>query len=124
MRLFGGDRIKMMMDKMSAEEDMDITSGMVSKAIERAQRKVEVYHFNIRKQVLEYDDVMNNQRKIVYAVHTNQSGKIMRAKGGSGGGGAIQVKHVDGNMKKERRALKRIAKKKGGKGASGARKTA
>ncbi|MFN3430463.1 MAG: preprotein translocase subunit SecA [Candidatus Sericytochromatia bacterium] len=67
MRLFGGDRIKMMMDKMSAEEDMDITSGMVSKAIERAQRKVEVYHFNIRKQVLEYDDVMNNQRKIVYA---------------------------------------------------------
>ncbi|HEY9722640.1 MAG TPA: preprotein translocase subunit SecA [Oscillatoriaceae cyanobacterium] len=67
MRLFGGDRIKGMMDKMQAEEDMDITSGMVSKAIERAQRKVEVYHFNIRKQVLEYDDVMNNQRKIVYA---------------------------------------------------------
>ena len=65
-----------------------------------------------------------NKRKIVYAVHTNQSGKIMRAKGGSGGGGAIQVKHVDGNMKKERRALKRIAKKKGGKGASGARKKA
>ncbi|MFP5501208.1 MAG: preprotein translocase subunit SecA, partial [Candidatus Sericytochromatia bacterium] len=67
MRLFGGDRIKGMMDKLEAEEDMDITSGMVSKAIERAQRKVEVYHFNIRKQVLEYDDVMNNQRKIVYS---------------------------------------------------------
>jgi preprotein translocase subunit SecA len=46
---------------------MDITSGMVSRSIEGAQRKVEVYHFNIRKQVLEYDDVMNNQRKIVYA---------------------------------------------------------
>jgi preprotein translocase subunit SecA len=67
MRLFGGDRIKNMMTSMNAEDDMDITSGMVSKAIERAQRKVEIYHFNIRKQVLEYDDVMNNQRKIVYA---------------------------------------------------------
>jgi preprotein translocase subunit SecA len=67
MRLFGGDRIKGMMDKMQAEEDMDITSRMVSRSIEGAQRKVEVYHFNIRKQVLEYDDVMNNQRKIVYA---------------------------------------------------------
>ena len=67
MRLFGGDRIKTLMDKMQAEDDMDITSGMVSRSIEGAQRKVEVYHFNIRKQVLEYDDVMNNQRKIVYA---------------------------------------------------------
>jgi preprotein translocase subunit SecA len=67
MRLFGGDRIKGLMDRMAAEEDMDITSGMVSRAIEGAQRKVEIYHFNIRKQVLEYDDVMNNQRKIVYA---------------------------------------------------------
>ncbi|MEB3195753.1 MAG: preprotein translocase subunit SecA [Candidatus Sericytochromatia bacterium] len=67
MRLFGGDRLKGLMDKMQADEDMDITSGMVSRSIEGAQRKVEVYHFNIRKQVLEYDDVMNNQRKIVYA---------------------------------------------------------
>jgi len=67
MRLFGGDRLKGLMDKMQAEEDMDITSGMVTRSIEGAQRKVEVYHFNIRKQVLEYDDVMNNQRKIVYA---------------------------------------------------------
>ena len=66
MRLFGGDRIKNLMDKMQAEDDMDITSRMVSRSIEGAQRKVEVYHFNIRKQVLEYDDVMNNQRKIVY----------------------------------------------------------
>ncbi len=67
MRMFGGDRIKSLMDKMQAEDDMDITSGMVSRSIEGAQRKVEVYHFNIRKQVLEYDDVMNNQRKIVYS---------------------------------------------------------
>jgi preprotein translocase subunit SecA len=67
MRLFGGDRLKTLMDKMQAEDDMDITSGMVTRSIEGAQRKVEVYHFNIRKQVLEYDDVMNNQRKIVYA---------------------------------------------------------
>lgn len=67
MRMFGGDRIKGLMDRMDAEEDLDITSPWVSKSIEGAQRKVEIYHFNTRKQVLEYDDVMNNQRKIMYA---------------------------------------------------------
>ncbi|MEB3284269.1 MAG: preprotein translocase subunit SecA [Candidatus Sericytochromatia bacterium] len=67
MRLFGGDRLKGLMETLKADDDIDITSRMVSRSIEGAQRKVEVYHFNMRKQVLEYDDVMNNQRKIVYA---------------------------------------------------------
>lgn len=49
----------------------------------------------------------SKKRKVVYAVHTNKSGRSMRAKGGSGGGGGTVVKHVDGRMKKEKRALKR-----------------
>jgi len=67
MRLFGGDRISKLMDRMNVPEDEAIESGLVTKAIEGAQRKVEVYHFNIRKQVLEYDNVMNKQREIIYA---------------------------------------------------------
>ncbi|HBN09840.1 MAG TPA: hypothetical protein DD435_14715 [Cyanobacteria bacterium UBA8530] len=66
MRLFGGDRISKLMDRMKVEEDMAIEAGMVTKAIANAQHKVEIYHFNIRKQVLEYDDVMNQQRSIIY----------------------------------------------------------
>ncbi|MGE5707283.1 MAG: SEC-C metal-binding domain-containing protein, partial [Bacteroidota bacterium] len=66
MRLFGGDRISKLMDRMKVEEDMAIEAGMVTRAIANAQRKVEIYHFNIRKQVLEYDDVMNQQRAIIY----------------------------------------------------------
>jgi AdoMet-dependent rRNA methyltransferase SPB1 len=56
----------------------------------------------------------SKKRKVVYAVHTNQTGKSMRAKGGSGGGGSTIVKHVDGRMKKEKRAMKRKGKKGGG----------
>jgi preprotein translocase subunit SecA len=67
MRLFGGDRISKLMDRMNVPEEEAIESGLVTKAIEGAQRKVEVYHFNIRKQVLEYDNVMNKQREIIYA---------------------------------------------------------
>ncbi|MBO9539155.1 preprotein translocase subunit SecA [bacterium] len=67
MRLFGGDRISKMMDRLNVPEEEAIEHGLVTRAIEGAQRKVEVYHFNIRKQVLEYDDVMNKQREIIYA---------------------------------------------------------
>ena len=66
MRLFGGDRISAMMDRLNVPEEEAIEHGLVTRAIEGAQRKVEVYHFNIRKQVLEYDDVMNKQREIIY----------------------------------------------------------
>ncbi len=66
MRLFGSDRIAKVMDKMGIEEGEVITHGMVSKSIERAQKKVEERNFLIRKHLLEYDDVMNQQRSLVY----------------------------------------------------------
>ena len=66
MRLFGGDRITKLMEFMKAEEDMAIESPMVSKAVENAQKKVEMHNFSIRKTVLEYDDVLNMQRGIIY----------------------------------------------------------
>jgi len=66
MRIFGGDRITKIMEALKVEEDMAIESSMVSKAIENAQKKVELYNFGIRKSVLEYDEVMNIQRNIIY----------------------------------------------------------
>jgi len=68
MRLFGGDRIKGIMERLGVEEDMPIEHGLVSRAIENAQKKVEQYHFSIRKQVLEFDDVMNKQRDAIYTL--------------------------------------------------------
>ncbi len=69
LRLFGGDRmdsIGRLMEKTNVEDDMPIQAGMVSKAIEGAQRQVETMHFSARKRVLEYDDVMNLQRNAIY----------------------------------------------------------
>ena len=66
LRIFGGDNIKKFMEKMGLEEDEGIRSSMVSSAIQKAQKRVEERNFDIRKYVLEYDDVMNQQRKVVY----------------------------------------------------------
>ncbi len=66
MRLFGGERLSAMMDRLRIEDDMPIEAGMVSNSIESAQRKVESRNFGIRKNVLQYDEVMNNQRQIIY----------------------------------------------------------
>ena len=66
MRIFGGDNIKKFMEKMGLEEDEEIKSTMVSNAIRKAQKRVETRNFDIRKYVLEYDDVMNQQRKVLY----------------------------------------------------------
>ena len=66
LRIFGGDNIKSFMEKMGLEEDDPINSRMVSNAIQKAQKRVEARNFDIRKYVLEYDDVMNQQRKVVY----------------------------------------------------------
>lgn len=68
MKLFGSGRISGMMDRLGIEEDTPIEHGLISRAIENAQKKVEEYHFGIRKQVLEYDNVMNKQRETVYAL--------------------------------------------------------
>lgn len=66
MRIFGSDRISGVMDKLGMEEDETIEHKMISKAIENAQKKVEAHNFDIRKNVLEYDDVMNQQRMTIY----------------------------------------------------------
>ena len=66
LRIFGSDRIAGIMDKLGMEEDEPIEHNMISKAIENAQRKVEGHNFDIRKHLLEYDDVMNMQRGVIY----------------------------------------------------------
>tara|TARA_B100001996_G_scaffold140409_1_gene106757 strand:- start:93 stop:2810 length:2718 start_codon:yes stop_codon:yes gene_type:complete len=66
LRIFGGERISNLMDKLNIEEDEPIEHVFITKAIGNAQRKVEGYHFDMRKHVLEYDDVMEKQRSIIY----------------------------------------------------------
>ena len=77
MRIFGGDKMTAIMNMMRAEEDMEIESGIITRQIQSAQKKVETYHFDIRKSVLEYDDVMNIQREKFYA----QRRKVLKGKG-------------------------------------------
>jgi len=66
LRIFGGDRIHGIMDKLGMEEGEPIEHNLISRAIENAQRKVEGHNFDIRKHLLEYDDVMNQQREVIY----------------------------------------------------------
>lgn len=66
MRIFGGERIKSLMETFNLPEDQPIESGMVSRVVNEAQKKVEGYHFDSRKHVLEYDDVLNKQRTAIY----------------------------------------------------------
>ena len=66
MKIFGADAITKVYNKLGADEDMPITSKIISRAVENAQKKVEGRNFSIRKNVLKYDDVMNAQREIIY----------------------------------------------------------
>jgi len=66
LRIFGGDRITAIMDRLGIDEGEPIEHGLISKAIENAQSKVEGHNFEIRKQLIEYDDVMNQQREVIY----------------------------------------------------------
>ncbi len=66
MRRFGGDRVKGLMQRLDIPEDQPIEHGMISKTIQQAQVRVEGYNFDIRKHILEYDDVVNKQRKVIY----------------------------------------------------------
>lgn len=77
MRLFGGERIAQLMEMLKIPEDQPIEHGLVSKAIEQAQVKVEGFNFDMRKRVVEYDDVMNKQREIIYGKRE----KILKAEG-------------------------------------------
>ncbi len=71
MRLFGSDRISKVIDRMGLKDGESIQAGMMSSAIERAQKKVEENHFGVRKHLLEYDDVMNSQREVIYTRRRN-----------------------------------------------------
>ncbi|MBI4719818.1 MAG: preprotein translocase subunit SecA [Chitinivibrionia bacterium] len=75
MRLFGSERISTVMDRMGAQDGEVITHRLVTRAIERAQRRVENHNFDIRKRLLDYDDVMNKQREVIYG----RRDEIMRA---------------------------------------------
>jgi len=66
MRIFGGDRMKAMMERFSLPEDMPLENPLISKTVEAAQNKVEGYNFDLRKHLLEYDDVLNKQREAIY----------------------------------------------------------
>ena len=66
MKIFGGDMVTNVYNSLGADEDMPLQMGLLSKAVESAQRKVEGQHFSMRKHVLQYDDVMNTQREIIY----------------------------------------------------------
>ena len=76
MRIFGGDKITALMTMLNVEEDMAIESSLITRQIQSAQKKVETYHFDIRKSVLQYDDVMNIQREKFYA----QRKKVLEGK--------------------------------------------
>ncbi len=66
LRIFGGERIHRLMDRLGLEEDIPIEHNLISRSVESAQKKVEEQNFEIRKRVLQYDDVMNKQREVVY----------------------------------------------------------
>ena len=76
MRIFGGDKITALMTMLNVDEDMEIESSLITRQIQSAQKKVETYHFDIRKNVLQYDDVMNIQREKFYA----QRKKVLEGK--------------------------------------------
>lgn len=67
LRIFGGDRLNLLMQRIGMEKGVALESKMLSRSIENAQRKVEAYNFDVRKQLLEYDDVANEQRKVIYS---------------------------------------------------------
>jgi preprotein translocase subunit SecA len=68
MRIFGGDKIRSVMDRLSVNDDTPIENRMISRSLEGAQKKVEGFHFDQRKNVVQYDDVMNRHRKAIYAM--------------------------------------------------------
>ena len=67
MRIFGGDRVKMIMERVGMQDGEPIEHKYTSKAIENAQKKVEAHNFEIRKHLIDFDDVMNKQREVVYS---------------------------------------------------------
>ena len=75
LRIFGSERISSMMDRLGIDEDQPIEHRLVTRAIENAQRKVEAHNFEIRKHLLEYDNVMNQQREVIYSQRRDVLGR-------------------------------------------------
>ena len=101
MRIFAGDRVKNLMDRMGMPDDEPIEHPWVTKSVENAQRKVEERNFDIRKNLLEYDDVMNAQRKTVYALRQQLLLGPLRARG-AGRAGQAHRRHA-----RDRRSTRR-----------------
>ena len=110
MRLFGGERVQSLMDTMGVEEDMPIENKLLSNTIESSQRKIEGRNFQIRKNVLQYDDVMNRQREIIYG----QRRKVLdgedlreniRAMAGELVGETVDRFLLDGEIKEDRKSV-------------------
>ncbi len=112
MRLFGTDRVAKVMDRMNLEEDAVITHPWVNKSIERAQKKVEQNNFAIRKRQLEYDDVLNAQRQVIYDRRMHAlTGRRMRGELldmlKQMIDGVVQTHHGEGNLEEMREELLR-----------------
>jgi len=80
MRLFGGERMKSLMTSLGLPDDQPIEAKMVSRSIEQAQKKIEGLNFDTRKHVLEFDDVLNHQRNIIYKRRRRYWRALRRAK--------------------------------------------
>ncbi|MGI6083050.1 MAG: preprotein translocase subunit SecA [Limnochordia bacterium] len=74
MRMFGSERVSSIMERLGWEDDQPIEHGQITRSIENAQRKVEAFHFDIREQVLKYDDVLNKQREVIYEMRRHVLG--------------------------------------------------
>ena len=95
MRLFGGDRLKSMMERLNVPEDVPLQNGMVSRSIESAQKRVEGHHFDVRKHVLQYDNVMNKHREIIYKRRQKILDKLSEQSEVSGEMSAANSLHAD-----------------------------
>ena len=122
MRIFGSDRISGLMQRLGMEEGVPIEHGMVSRAIERAQKQVEAQNFAVRKHLLEYDDVMNKQRESVYTLRREiLEGKIHLSEEEVGGHARLRAGHRRGAVRREDRAVRRQGRRRRRVGPPGAR---
>jgi preprotein translocase subunit SecA len=107
MRLFGGDRLKSMMERLKVPDDVPLQNGVVSRSIESAQKRVEGHNFDLRRHVLQYDDVMNKHRTIIYARRHAILKRIAEAEEGQQAGADVLALHGDvvKAIEREARAL-------------------
>jgi preprotein translocase subunit SecA len=98
MRLFGGERMQLIMSQVGLDDDVPITAGILGRTIENAQKKVEAHNYDIRKRLVEYDDVLNQQREIVYTLRR----KILEAERNK----LVPASQLD--LKKELKVLQKI----------------